>query len=122
MRNLGHRDRTVAAVICAVALVAQMGCALESEEPSPPRPAGDLPMTENEYVELMAALNVALEEGLVGDDAVARARNLGAKVFTREEIEQFVDHLKERPAEWTRIERRVHERTRELRASGTGPP
>jgi hypothetical protein len=111
--RLRPRDVTVF-LASAVLVVATSGCGPEPAEPASGRSVENTAMTETEYVEIMAALNVALEEGLLGEDALARARELGAKIFTRTEIEQFAERLKEDPTKWTRIERRVHERVTEL--------
>jgi len=117
-----HRRRLVLAFACAAALIAHAGCGLDPAEPVERRSPGDLPMTESQYVEFMAALNVALEEGLTGEDALERARELGATVFDRNDVEVFIDHLRETPADWSRVERRVEERIAELRTEPAESP
>lgn len=123
MRLHRRRDRRVTSLVAGAALaVALAGCGLEPNEPATTLPAGGPAMTEAEYVDVMAAVNLALEEGLAGEEALERARALGAPEFTRAEIEEFVEHLRGSPMEWARVERRVHEKIALLRDSSAKSP
>jgi hypothetical protein len=78
-------------------------------------------MTETEYVNTMAALTVALEEGRIGEDASARIVALGATPYTREEIEAFVAPLRSDPERWAGVNLKVDKRIGELKAKGRPP-
>ncbi len=78
-------------------------------------------MTEEEYVSHVAALTVAAEEGLHGERALARARELGGGDYARDEIEAFARRLKTEPARWVELEKEVDARAAEIRGTTRGP-
>ena len=67
-------------------------------------------VAEAEYVDFMAALTVALEEGLTGDAANSRVSDLGVKILDGDDIESVLDGLRRDPVHWAEIERSVDER------------
>jgi hypothetical protein len=71
-------------------------------------------MSEDEYVAHVAALTVAVEEGLTGEEAAARALELGSGGHSREEVEAFAATMRERPERWVELEKRVDLRIDEL--------
>jgi hypothetical protein len=75
-------------------------------------------MTETGYVNYMAALTVALEEGRTGEDASARVVALGATPYTRGEVEAFVAPLRKDPERWAGITLKVDKRIGELKVKG----
>jgi hypothetical protein len=80
-------------------------------------------MTAEAYIAHIAALTVAVEEGLSGQDAASRAIALGSNGHSREEVEEFALTLRSRPKMWVEIEREVDKRIVELRSAtrdGTG--
>ena len=112
-----HARRAAVLALCAATLAASalslIGCSGGAE------PRGgegrSATITEEQYVNRMAALTVAVEEGLSGEAALARATELGAPDCSREELEQFARGLRQRPAEWVAVEERVENRVKELR-------
>ena len=103
-----------ACVGAAFAVLAAAGCDLGGGEPRPsPDPPG-APMSEDDFVEHMAALTIAVQEGLSGDDAEARVAELGATAYTREEIEAFARVLEEDPERWAAVALKIDRRVREL--------
>ena len=78
-------------------------------------------MTGAEYVNTMAALTVALEEGRTGEDASARVVALGATPYTRGEIEAFVAPLRNDPERWAALTLEVDKRIGELKAQDRSP-
>jgi U3 small nucleolar RNA-associated protein 14 len=113
----------VQAAACAglIAVAAIGGCDRASglKEDQAARPA---PMTEDEFVEQLAALTLAVEEGLTGEEARARAAELGETPFTREEMEAFADILADDPERWADVATRVDRRIEELRADTDASP
>ena len=77
-------------------------------------------MTAESYVAHIAALTIAVEEGLSGQDAASRAIALGSKGYSREEVEEFALALRSRPEMWVEIEREVDKRIVELRSATGG--
>lgn len=73
-------------------------------------------VSEQGFVETLAALSAALEEGHRGDDARERAAELGAHDYSRAEIEAFADALKADADRWRGIMEAIETRTAELRA------
>ncbi len=98
--------------LLALCIAALSGCA---SEPTP-EPAASAPtLSVEEYVAHMSALAVAVEEGLSGEPAAARALELGGGGHTREEVERFTDAMSRRPEVWADVEAEVSERIREIR-------
>jgi hypothetical protein len=77
-------------------------------------------MTEAEYIDEIAALTVAVDEGLSGVEARERAAELGGGKYTREEIEGFGETLKKRPERWIEVEKEIDARVAVLEGSTTG--
>ena len=77
-------------------------------------------MTAEAYVAHVAALTIAVEEGLSGQDAASRAIALGSRGHSREEVEEFARTLRSRPETWVEIEREVDKRIAELRSATGG--
>ena len=90
-----------------------MRCATSEPAPEGTQPA----LTVEEYVAHMAALSVAVEEGLSGREAADRAIELGGGGHTREEVEAFTDAMRRLPEEWAAVEIEVSERMKEIRRS-----
>jgi cell division septum initiation protein DivIVA len=78
-------------------------------------------MTESDYVSHIAALTIAVEEGLSGEAADARAIELGSEGYSREDVEEFAALLRTRPLRWVEVEREVDARIDELREEASGP-
>ena len=76
-------------------------------------------MTKEDYVAHIAALTIAVEEGLSGEDAASRAIELGSKGHSREEVEEFAKTLRSRPRTWIEIEREVDRRIGEIRSAAS---
>lgn len=113
----------VHAAACAglIAVAAIGGCDRASglkEEQGP----GPAPMTEDEFVEQLAALTLAVEEGLTGEEARSRAAQLGRTPFTREEMEAFAGILADDPERWADVAARVDRRIEELQAKADASP
>ncbi len=111
--------RTIAAAF-ALAVLMTGGCGPDGETGQPGAPAARGPsgtpsMTAGDYVAHIAALTIAVEEGLSGHDAASRAIALGSKGHSREEVEEFARTLRSRPKTWVEIEREVDKRIVELR-------
>jgi hypothetical protein len=101
-----------AVFVTALALIACPGCGSDDTTPEIPG-AGAAPggsMTEAQYIAHLAALTVAVGEGLTGEAAEERAMDLGSAGHTREEVERFAERLKARPERWLEIEREIEER------------
>lgn len=77
-------------------------------------------MTERDYVDHIAALTIAVEEGLSGQDAMSRAIELGSEGHSREEVERFALTLRSRPKTWVEIEREVDKKIIEIRSTAGG--
>jgi hypothetical protein len=69
----------------------------------------------------VAALTVAVQDGLVGEAARARAQELGAPRYERAEVEAFAARLREDPEQWIRIARRIDEHVKALRVDEESP-
>ncbi|MEA3409126.1 MAG: hypothetical protein U9Q95_02150 [Candidatus Eisenbacteria bacterium] len=113
--------RTVVATL-ALAVLAVGGCGPDTGTGQPGAPAATGSsaagsMTEENYVAHIAALTIAVEEGLSGEDAVSRAIELGSKGHSREEVEEFAKTLRSRPRTWIEIEREVDRRIGEIRSA-----
>ena len=116
--------RTAAAAIALAALMTG-GCGPDVETGQPGAAATRHPstapsMTSEAYVAHMAALTIAVEEGLSGQDAASRAIALGSKGHSREEVEEFARTLRSRPKTWVEIERKVDKRIVEIRSATEG--
>lgn len=72
-------------------------------------------VTESEYIDFMAALTIALEEGLTGEAADSRVSELGVRVLSDNDIEEVLDDLHRDPVHWAEIERSVDDRIELLR-------
>ena len=103
--------------LLAVCVAALSGCA---PEPAPEPQASSPTLSVEEYVAHMAALAVAVEEGLSGEPAAARALELGGGGHTREEVERFTDAMSRRPEVWAGVEAEVVERIREIKRTDGG--
>jgi len=117
--------RTAAAAL-ALALLVTGGCGPDEGAAEPGAPAangssGATSMTEQDYIAHIAALTIAVEEGLSGEDAASRAIELGSRGHSREEVEEFVRALRSRPEAWLEIEREVDRRIGELRSATSDP-
>jgi len=77
-------------------------------------------MTEEDYIAHVAALTVAVEEGLSGEEADRRAVELGSRGYSREQVEQFAARLSSRPHRWVEIEKEIDARAAGLRSGASG--
>jgi len=103
----------LAGLTTALALLACFGCGPEDTVRDLSETGGvttEGSMTEADYIAHIAALTVAVGEGLTGEAAIERAKNLGSAGHTREEVERFAERLKTRPERWLRIEKEIEER------------
>jgi hypothetical protein len=105
-----------AAVVLAALAVAGCGRGDAPEEAAPATAS----MTEEEYVVHMAALTIAVEEGLTGDAAAARAVELGSGGHSREEVEELAALLREHPERWLELEKEVDRKIVDLRSELDG--
>lgn len=94
------------------------GCGRDGDAGGETRGASGV--SERDYVSHVAALTVAVEEGLSGDAARERAVELGSPGLSRGQVEAFVDELRTEPERWVGVERRVDEMVEELRERGSG--
>ncbi len=92
-----------------VALVALAGCGND------PGAQSEQSSDDHAYVEYMAALTLAIEEGSSGSEAEARITELGVHPMSRDEIEEHAERLSRDPVRWSRLEEQVEERAEELR-------
>jgi hypothetical protein len=106
------RPLAVAAIAAAVGLG---GCQTSEEPGGTGVPAPDTRVTEEGFVDHVAALNLAIEEGLTGDDAAGRVAALGAENYARDELEAYAVILRRDPERWARISRTINERVEEFR-------
>lgn len=83
--------------------------------------AGAPEVTAEGLVSYVAALTVAVEDGLVGEAALLRAEKLGAPRYERAQVEAFAARLREDPEQWIRIAARIGERVDALRAGQEAP-
>jgi hypothetical protein len=102
-----------------LALASAPGCE-RPPEPVEDREIATAAMTEAEFVDHMAALTVAVGDGLTGEEARDRAAELGGAHYTREEIETFADLLRADPVKWAAIAERVDQRIAEIRSAESG--
>ncbi len=117
--------RTAAAALALAILIAG-GCGpdegtAESGAPAATGSTGATSMTEQDYIAHIAALTIAVEEGLSGEDAASRAIELGSKGHSREEVEEFARTLRSHPKTWIEIEREVDRRISELESAAADP-
>ena len=102
--------------VAAIVLLA-CGCGQDAESPDESaRQSGRARVSEGGFVETIAALSAALEEGHRGDDAWERAAELGASDYSRAEIETFADALRADADRWREIMEAIEARATELRA------
>lgn len=116
--------RTAAAAL-ALAILLTGGCGPDEGTAEPGAPdttgsSGATSMTEQDYIAHIAALTIAVEEGLSGEDAASRAIELGSRGHSREEVEEFARALRSHPKTWVEIEREVDRRIGELRSAAEG--
>jgi len=78
--------------------------------------------TAEDFVSYVAALTVAVEEGLVGEAARLRVEELGAPSLERARVEAFAARLLEDPERWVRTATLIEARAAELRAAQETPP
>ena len=110
------RRLVLALAVAATALLA-CGCGQDAEAPGEPaQESGRTRVSEEGFVETLAALSAALEEGHRGDDAWERAAEFGASDYSRAEIEAFADALRADADRWREIMEAIETRTTELRA------
>ncbi len=115
-----------AAVAFALVILTMGGCGPDegTAEPGAPAATGSsdtASMTEQDYIAHIAALTIAVEEGLSGEDAASRAIELGSRGYSREEVEEFARALRSRPKTWVEIEREVDRKIGELRSAAADP-
>jgi hypothetical protein len=103
-----------------VALTLASGCD-RAPEPADDRGAPPGGMTEDEFVDQVAALTVAVEEGLTGEAARDRAADLGGGRHTRDEIDAYANVLRADPERWAAVSERIDGRIEELRGRGAVP-
>ena len=113
--------RLLQAATCAaaIAVVAAAGCDRASDL-SDDQEIPAAPMSEDGFVEHMAALTLAVEDGLTGEEARGRAAELGAVLYARDEIEAFADILRADPERWAGVAVRIDRRIADLRGAGAG--
>ena len=111
-----------AAACAAVFTVVAIGGCDGASGPREDQAAGPVSMTEDEFVEQLAALTVAVEEGLAGEEARARAAEVGQAPYTREEMETFARVLAADPERWAGLAARVDRRITELRGDAPAAP
>ena len=116
--------RTAAAAL-ALAVLVTGGCGPDggTGEPGAPATPGSSAapsMTTEDYVVHVAALTIAVEEGLSGEGAASRAIELGSRGHSREEVERFARALRTRPETWVEIEKEVDRKIDELRSATGG--
>lgn len=104
------------ALVGTVAALASIGGCDRSPELSEEREIETAAMTEDEFVDHMAALTVAVEDGLKGEEARDRAADLGGGRYTRDEIEAFADRLRADPVRWAELAGRIDRRIDEIRS------
>lgn len=123
-RRDGRLLQGAVCVVAAFAVLSAGGCGGGESDVSPDPPGA--PMSEGGFVEHMAALTVAVQEGLSGDAARIRVAELGAPTYTREEIEAFARTLEGDPERWAgvalRIDRRIGELEGEASLQSLGEP
>ena len=110
-----HRAGRPLAAVAVAAAVGFWGCQTSEGPGGTEAPALDTRVTEEGFVDHVAALNLALYEGLTGDDAAARVAALGAENYARAEVEAYAEILKRDPERWARLARTISERVEELR-------
>ncbi len=109
---------SAALALLAIAALALSGCEARTANG---HTAGTR-VTEEGLVSHLAALNIALEEGLTGDQAAVRVAELAGTDYSREEIEAFTEILRADPERWVRLVQSVDARTSELRAKERARP
>ena len=118
-RGMGApRARGAVAVLLTACLVA-CGCG-EDAGPDETTLGGPSSMTEEDYIAHVAALTVAVEEGLSGEDAALRAVELGSRGYSRQQVEQFAARLSTRPHRWIEIEKEIDARAARIRSGESG--
>jgi hypothetical protein len=120
--GMRRRARRLLHGTCAavVALTLAAGC---ERAPGPADDRGAPPggMTEDEFVGQVAALTVAVEEGLTGEAARDRAADLGGGRHTRDEIDAYANLLRADPERWADVRERIDRRIEELRGRESVP-
>ncbi len=118
IRNTLRIPLTALAVAAAIGLVS---CGDPTDDPSPENATAEdvtidgSTVTEAEYINFMAALTIALEEGLTGEAADSRVSELGIRILDDDDIESALDGLRHDPVHWAEIERSVDEQIELLR-------
>jgi len=108
-----------AVALLGLACLLSCGCEPGSGDGAPDT-SGTTSMTESDYVAHIAALTVAVEEGLTGEDAAARAVELGGGGHSREEVEKLAARLRSRPRRWVELEGEIDVRIGELKNEVSG--
>jgi hypothetical protein len=104
-------------VAACLALLLWAGCGRENERDGQ-RAHGA--MTEAEYIAEVAALTVAVEEGLSGEAARERASELGGGDYKPEEIDAFAERLREHPQRWIEVDKEIDRRVAVMTKSAGG--
>ena len=118
-RGMGSPPARGAAAVLLTACLVACGCGQDAG-PDGTTPQDPSSMTEEDYIAHVAALTVAVEEGLSGEEADRRAVELGSRGYSREQIEQFAARLSSRPHRWVEIEKEIDARAAELRSGASG--
>lgn len=121
-RGSGARALLVG-LLCALAAGPTPGCGAGDADSSTSERGGGAAgsdareITADGFVSYVAALTVAVEDGLTGEAARRRAEELGAPRYERAQVEAFAARLREDPEEWVRIADRIDGRTKAIRAA-----
>jgi hypothetical protein len=125
----GSAGRALLPVVLSVVLAGALtGCGQrEGDGGSAAQSAGSVDpggrgITAEDFVSYVAALSVAVEEGLVGEPARLRAQELGAPPLERARVEAFAAGLREDPERWVRTATLIETRVSELRAAQETQP
>jgi hypothetical protein len=130
-KHTAHRGSVARALplVLLFALAAGLGTGCGARDNDAARSDGGAPavdsgarrVTEEGLVSYVAALTVAVEDGLVGEPARLRAEEMGAPRYERSQVEAFAARLREDPEQWIRIAARIDERVKALRAAEEAP-
>jgi hypothetical protein len=103
-----------AALAAALLICAAAGCEETAILPESARPPAS-GMSDAEFVDYVACLTLALEEGLAHPEAALRAEALGARSFRRTEVEEYLAGLGADAERWVAVFESIDERIGELR-------
>lgn len=123
-----HRDRRrriLATGFACLLLALASGCGRSDGAPDAPSGRGSVGapggITDEGFVSHVAALTIAVEEGLSGEAVGRRIGELGAPEYPRADVEAFAARLREDPARWVRLARLIEDRVNALRAGARAP-